>query len=125
MGSCASFFYIRQIKEVKLSEAAEKYDDIYLQHHPQLVIKLESNEAVMGKNWKAWLKEGTFYVHGMIYMFVRIAINVSMTMMPFYLQAVIGFGKAKIDQESDPTAPQLAIVPLISYILGLIFSIFV
>jgi MFS family permease len=37
----------------------------------------------------AWLKEGTFYVHGIVYMFVRISINVTMTMQPFYLEYVI------------------------------------
>ena len=32
------------------------------------------------RDWKDWLREPTFYVHGFIYMFARIAINVTMTM---------------------------------------------
>lgn len=31
------------------------------------------------KDWKAWLKEGNFYIHGIVYMVVRIAVNVTMT----------------------------------------------
>lgn len=64
--------------------------------------------------------EGTFYVHGMVYMLVRISINVTMTMQPFYLQIVT---KYKGD-DSTPTPPPLAIVPLISYLFQLCFSIF-
>jgi hypothetical protein len=32
-----------------------------------------------GKDWKGWLKEGAFYNYGMVYMLVRIAVNVTMT----------------------------------------------
>ena len=30
------------------------------------------------KDWKGWLKDGSFYVHGVVYMMVRIAVNVTM-----------------------------------------------
>lgn len=30
-------------------------------------------------DWKGWLKEGSFYVHGFVYMVVRIAVNVTMS----------------------------------------------
>lgn len=29
-------------------------------------------------DWKGWLKEGSFYIHGIVYMLVRIAVNVTM-----------------------------------------------
>jgi len=32
-----------------------------------------------GKTAFDWLKSGTFYVHGMVYMLVRVAVNVTMT----------------------------------------------
>ena len=38
-----------------------------------------------GRTWVDWLKAETFYVHGMVYMLVRIAVNVTMTIQPFYL----------------------------------------
>ena len=37
------------------------------------------NLGTGGKSPSEWLKEGTFYVHGMVYMVVRIAVNVTMT----------------------------------------------
>jgi len=33
-----------------------------------------------GKKWFDWLKVETFYIYGMVYMLVRVAINVTMTM---------------------------------------------
>jgi hypothetical protein len=42
-------------------------------------------ENLGGKTAMDWLKEGTFYVHGFVYMVVRIAVNVTMTVQPFYL----------------------------------------
>jgi len=74
-----------------------------------------------GRDWKGWLKEGTFYVHGMVYMSVRIAVNVTMTVQPFYVTAVLKYEKTK----EDPTPYQLALVPLLSYVTSLIFSLFI
>ncbi len=54
-------------------------------------------------------------------MMVRVAVNVSMTMMPFYLATVTKFEVT----EDNPTPVQLAVVPLLSYILSLLFSLFV
>ena len=34
------------------------------------------SEFVM--TWSGWLKEGSFYIHGLVYMLVRIAVNVTM-----------------------------------------------
>jgi hypothetical protein len=31
------------------------------------------------KQWYEWFKEGQFYVYGMVYMLVRIAVNVTMS----------------------------------------------
>ena len=56
----------------------------------------------------------------MMYMLVRVAINVTMTMQPFYLEVVTGF-KAT---DKMPTAPQIAVVPLVSFIFQLLFSVF-
>ena len=73
------------------------------------------------KDWRGWLKEGTFYVHGMVYMLVRIAVNVTMTMQPFYLFEVTKYQGT----EDDPTTPPLALVPLISYLMSMLFSVFI
>ena len=88
----------------------------------------------VGRDWKGWLKEPTFYIHGFVYMLVRISVNVTMTVQPFYLQCVTGFGLPDKDapcksegegDDSNPTPIELALVPLISYILSLIFSVWI
>jgi hypothetical protein len=33
-----------------------------------------------GKTWRDWLKLETFYIYGMVYMMVRVAINLTMTL---------------------------------------------
>ena len=40
----------------------------------------ELKKVNTGKKWFEWLKVETFYIYGMVYMFVRVAINVTMTM---------------------------------------------
>jgi len=56
----------------------------------------------------------------MVYMLVRIAVNVTMTMQPFYLDKVTGFSPTL----ETPTPVQLALVPLLSYIFSMIFSLY-
>ena len=70
--------------------------------------------------WYQWLLEGQFYVFGMAYMLVRVAVNVTMTVQPFYLLYVTQFEKT----ERFPTPIPLAIVPLLSFITSMLFSIF-
>ena len=78
----------------------------------------ELKSANNGKKWYDWLKLETFYIYGMVYMLVRVAINVTMTMQPFFLTVVTMFGQSDNPDESneDSTPVQVAIVPLISYI---------
>jgi len=37
------------------------------------------------KQWYSWFKEGQFYVYGVVYTLVRLAVNVVMSVQPFYL----------------------------------------
>jgi hypothetical protein len=55
------------------------------------------------------LTDANFYIHALVYMLVRIAINVTMTVQPFYLIQVTGF-EFTIEK---PTPVELATVPLI------------
>jgi Na+/melibiose symporter-like transporter len=72
------------------------------------------------KQWYEWFKEGQFYVYGVVYMLVRIAVNVTMSVQPFYLIHVTGF----IRSDDNPTPIAIALTPLVSYITSLIFSMF-
>jgi len=51
---------------------------------------------MVSKDWKAWLKEGTFYIHGFVYVVARVAICVSMSLQPFYLVYVTKFSKTEM-----------------------------
>jgi hypothetical protein len=82
------------ITEVKLTEDAKKFDKLYKQKTAGLVLKdsrvKEEEEDELArvpkismiserlKDWKGWLSEGQFYVYGVVYMLVRIAVNVTM-----------------------------------------------
>ena len=50
----------------------------------------------------------------------RIAVNVTMSVQPFYLLLVTGFEQS----DDNPTPLPLALTPLVSYITSLIFSLF-
>ena len=36
-------------------------------------------------DWREWLSNDSFYVYGCVYLSARVAISVSMGMLPFYL----------------------------------------
>ena len=136
LGTLASIFYLMQVREVPLKKLAEEKDAAYKR---QLRMEAgieddgidddedELKKVNTGKKWFEWLKVETFYIYGMVYMFVRVAINVTMTMQPFYLTYVTEFGNASQDPdakvEEEETPVQVAIVPLISYIGQLVFSL--
>ena len=48
-------------------------------------------KELYGKTLLDWVKDLNFYIHGIVYMLVRIDINVTMTVMPFYLEKVTGY----------------------------------
>ena len=81
------------------------------------------NKGKSNKNWIGWLKEGTFYIHGFVYIFTRMAVSITMIMWPFYLQLVTGFGKDDCDV-CNPTPAEIALVPLISCVMAFLFSFF-
>lgn len=126
LGAFTSLFYMCTIAEVKLTKAAEHFNFEYkkITMGEEAAVNQLKNEELMrssriGKDWKSWLKEGTFYIHGFVYMFVRIAVNVTMTMQPFYLHDVTGYKGT----DDNPTPVPLALVPLCSYVTQMIFSI--
>lgn len=92
----------------------------YKQALGQVEMKTKDGEAKKaGKTAGDWLKEAQFYIFGCVYMFARISLNTTATIMPLYLDVVSRFEPK--DQEG--TAIALAAVPLASYICSLIFSL--
>ena len=92
MGALSSIFYISRIKEVYLSNEAKRIDKEYKKKTTGMILTEDENMgsaekratarmSVMSEHimdWRGWLKEGSFYIHGMVYMTVRIAVNVTM-----------------------------------------------
>lgn len=130
------------INEPKLSADAVRLEReykvaIYGVESTRIEEEANNSSSDSGKDWKAWLGKGTFYVHGFVYMLVRVAVNVTMTVQPFYLEKALKFGadnshnnrciyyqKYHPDEVYNvPTPFELSAVPLGSYITSLIFSI--
>jgi len=82
----------------------------------------EDEGTRMQKTWRYWVAQPQFWLMGTVYMMARIAYNCLATIWPFYLQYVCLF--TTDDPLTDPTSPQLAIVPLVNYCSSMLFSIF-
>ena len=120
IGSCSSLFYMFTIAEVRLTKEAAHYDAIYKRAQLGGNAPTTDGQKKKAKDVGEWLSDWNFYIHGIVYMVVRIAVNTTMTVQPFYLNLVTGYEVT----EAQPTPVQLAIVPLLSYISSLIFSVF-
>lgn len=140
LGTTTSVFFMATINEPKLSEQAITLERQYkIQTQGEESTRIEEEAANLsganGKDWRAWLGKGTFYVHGMVYMLVRVAVNVTMTVQPFYLEKALKFKAEQSHrnycmyytgfkpEDNQPTPFELSAVPLGSYITSLIFSI--
>lgn len=81
---------------------------------------IETNEALTIKNCQNqtptsygvlyWLKKPTFYKYIVIYMLVRLSINVTTSMLPYYLEYILGFHKT----EFGGTPVQISLIYLFS-----------
>ena len=144
VGLATSLFFICGVDEARLTKEAKIYDKAYkkalaaeamgdqlkgLEDNDTTELDEEGNEVeqqpkksvmVASKDWKAWLKEGTFYIHGFVYVVARVAICVSMSLQPFYIVNVTGFEVT----DAQPTPLELALVPFVSYVVSLLFSVF-
>jgi hypothetical protein len=81
IGAFSSIFYILNINEPKLTQEAKDYDLVYKRDVLGEVQSYEAKDLIKvgGKDAKAWLSDVNFYIHGVVYMVVRIAVNVTMT----------------------------------------------
>jgi Na+/melibiose symporter-like transporter len=129
LGFPLSLYFIFAVPEVKLAQEAIAYDKEYRKVNgaprKDTDVTPEENEdeeekQTESKDWKDWLTSGAFYVHAAVYTFARMAVNVTMTLTPFYLIHVLGFKF----EEGEPAPPQIATVPLCSYACSMIFSLY-
>ena len=101
-------------------QAAKDYDKEYrMAVFGEDSMKIKKLSA-SGKTVLDWCKDLNFYLHGVVYIVVRLGMVVTVSIQPFYLGIVTGFEKTP----KRPTPPELALVPLMSYITSLIFTLF-
>lgn len=70
-------------------------------------------------DWRYWIKKPDFYYYMAVYMFVRMAINVSSSMIPFYCKNVLGW-----NNEDGTTPIQISIFLIIIYTGSVFNSLF-
>lgn len=123
IGLVTSGFFIFGLPEATLTKEAIVYDKAYRrandtrEEDEKKPTRETETESV--KSWKQWLVNGAFYVHAVVYTFARMAVNVTMTLTPFYLIKVLDFK----EKPGQPIPPEIATVPLASYTASMIFSL--
>ncbi len=76
-----------------------------LEHLNQNIVKEREDIGVL-----YWLRKASFYKHIIIYMLVRISINVTSSMLPYYLESILGIQKTS----KGGTPIQISIIYLCS-----------
>lgn len=112
--------------EIRLVEEARDYDSSYkssLFGESMSSFDIDNPKGGKGKTVLDWCKDFNFYLHGIVYTVVKSSMVVVVSVYPFYLTIVTGFG-ASGESGDKPTPIQLALVPLISYCSSLTFTLF-
>ena len=71
-------------------------------------------------NWIYWMKKPDFYYYIIVYMFVRLSINITSTIIPFFMELVLGYQKT----EDGGTPYEITVCLLISTLGSIFNSIF-
>ena len=72
-------------------------------------------------NWYDWLKIPNFYAYIFVYMFVRLSINITQSVIPFYMENILNYKKT----DKGGTPVEISIVLLISTIGSILNSLFI
>lgn len=121
IGTLTSIFFLALCREVYLSKNISKYYKIMKEallksqnnSNSLEIMNQDSSKANLNYNTISdrseqfvnqtpvsygvvyWLKKPTFYKYIVIYMLVRLSINVTTSMMPYYLEYILGFKKTE------------------------------
>lgn len=121
LGALTTLFYIFIVKENHLSQLADEREAQYKQALGNSTEKKKAETEKKGKSAGDWLCEAQFYIFGLVYMFARIALNTTATIMPLYLVKTQGFLPK---DGGEGTNINVAGVPLSSYVASLCWSAF-
>jgi Na+/melibiose symporter-like transporter len=105
----------------KQNEEKDKADSIKMNSGGEIqqvsITDLEEKQMV----WSDWLKNSDFYAYIFVYMFVRLSINVTQSVIPFYMESILNYKKT----EGGGTPVEISIVLLISTIGSILNSLFI
>jgi Na+/melibiose symporter-like transporter len=87
-----------------------------IQHNSGVTVKSETPPQI---KWTYWLNRPDFYAYMIVYMFCRLSINITQSVIPFYIQNILGYEKTP----EGGTPVQIAIVLLISTIASILNSL--
>ena len=119
LGAISTLFYVSTVREPQLTKIAIQREAAYKKALGQEEKKEIKGEQKKGKTAGDWLKEAQFYIFALVYMFARISLNTTATILPLYLDVV---NKFKPPPNQD-TAIELASVPLASYVAAMLYTI--
>ena len=116
LGLVATLFYICNVNEKRLAKEAIECQDAF-----SVSIGLKPRDrSIRGKTAGQWLCQQQFYIFGFVYMFCRIALNVTATIIPLYLVTVTQFTAPP----GKDTPYQVALVLLVQYLASLLFTFY-
>lgn len=146
IGLIPTFLFLNNCNEVKLTKNIEEYKRIIKNElesggsilnskgEPQtngetdkLILtcpdtsKGDQSEVLKAKrviNWVYWMKKPDYYIYMLVYMFIRLSINISATMIPFYCKNVL-----KWVNDDGSTPVEIVLVLIIACIGSIVNSI--
>jgi len=130
LGLIASSIFLIYCREATLSQNIKAYyDNIKTsinKRHPsvsseeEVEIVVQEESAPKNITWRYWVGKAEFYYYLLVYMFVRLAINISYSMIPFYCKNVLEWIK-----EDGSTPIQISILLIISNCASVLNSLFI
>ena len=69
-------------------------------------------------NWKFWMKKSEFYVYMAVYMFIRLAVNITNSMIPFYCKNILIWNR-----EDGSTPIEISIMLIITNVASVLNSL--
>lgn len=105
--------------ETLLKESTRSYDMETSQNSPMLKSKNNADEDKV--SWTYWFKLPSFYLYGVVYMGVRMLVNVQSSLIIFYLENIL---MIKSEDENSGLPREFAIIPMIVYLSSTVVSSF-
>lgn len=109
------------VDSVKISENNQNRDIVRINSAIDIQQVSTNSDEENKMVWSDWLKNSDFYAYIFVYMFVRLSINITQSVIPFYMENILHYKKTP----QGGTPVEISIVLLISTIGSILNSIFI